>query len=82
MNRRGAIAIAAVATSIPMIPCIGRIVRAIAPSGGEMMFNSPCIVWFSPATRVRCLSGTIRAVEADIAGQWNPPPIARAPMIT
>ncbi len=42
-----------------------------APSGGETMFTLPWSVWLSPATRARCCSGTIREVDACIAGHWK-----------
>src|SRR5919206_515354 len=34
-----------------------------APSGGETMFTLPWSVWFRPATRPSCCSGTISEVE-------------------
>ena len=74
-------ATAAVTTSIARMPCMGRPSSRSAPRGGETMFMAPCNVWLRPATRARCFSGTMSEVEACIAGQWNPPAVARMNMI-
>ena len=62
---------AAVATSMARMPCMGSTATNSAPNGGATIAPIPCSAWFSPATRDRCLSGTISEVEACIAGQWN-----------
>jgi hypothetical protein len=49
-----------------------------APNGGAKMLMIPCKVWFMPATRARCLFGTMRDVDEVIAGLWNAPPSERA----
>lgn len=59
---------AAVITSMPMIQCRGKMVIRKAPSGGVAMCMMPYRVWFMPATRGSCSSGTISEVEACMAG--------------
>ena len=46
------------------------------------MLTTPCRVWFMPATRARCLLGTIREVEEVMAGLWNAPPSERTSRMT
>ncbi len=77
MKNSGAMASMAVPTSMARMPCMGRISSSKAPSGGAAMFAIPKRVWFNPAMRERCFSGTISVVEACIAGQWNAPPAER-----
>ena len=62
-------AIAAVPTSISMMPYSGITASSSAPSGGPAMLITPFSVWFSPATRDSCSLGTINDVEACMAGQ-------------
>ncbi len=75
-------AIAAVTTSIPRIPYIGKMARRRAPRIGATTFSAPLIDWFRPATRGRCSLGTMSEVEAAIAGQWNPLPTERIAITT
>ena len=77
----GTTASIAVPTSSIMTPDSGISDMASAPSGGPTIFSAPFSVWFMPATRVRCCSGTISVVEACMAGHWKAPPSARMNMI-
>ncbi len=60
---------AAVATSINKTPCVGNTLKRNAPAGGATNAIRPCKVWFIPLIRVKYFSGTIKGVDADMAGK-------------
>ena len=76
-SRSGRIAKPAVTTSIAMTHAIGSAATRKAPIGAAMMLRPPCRPWLKPWIRVRCSFGTIREVEAIIAGWWNASATAR-----
>ena len=61
--------IIAVPTSIARIPCMGSNSRISAPKGAENIVMPPWSIWLRPWIRDKCSVGTIRDVEACMAGQ-------------
>jgi hypothetical protein len=68
MKNNGMTASTAVPMSIASTSSVGSRLMSSAPSGGAKMLMIPCSVWFIPAMRARCLSGTISEVEEVMAG--------------
>ena len=75
-------AMTAVPISTASTPCIGSISISRAPSGGDVILTTPWSIWFRPAARVRCFSGTMVATEASIAGKWKVCPMERKTIAT
>jgi len=68
---------AAVRISTASTVCMGSASIIRAPSGGATMVIEPFSAAFIPCTRPSSARGTMRDVDAFMAGMWKTPPIAR-----